>query len=188
MATGDPNHVNRRRADDWGWGVWGIFWLFLLFMLFFAGWGWGGWWWHGPWWQARAPVAQHPGTPAIGPQPGTPPATTQALPGEFQGRTITVRGAVKDVLGDHAVTLAAPHEAGGHDLLVVARPEATVKAGLKKGEQVQATGTIQTFDRAAFAREANADLSGDRFTPFVGRPALLANRVGEPQNYVRATP
>ncbi len=104
-------------------------------------------------------------------------------PNNYTGKTVTVSGAVNDVLGARAFTLGGDELYGDAQLLVVSRnmvqaPEGrSAEEALASRDVVQVTGPVRLFNLADVEKELGADLDDAAFAPYAGRPAVIAQSV-----------
>ncbi len=142
------------------------------------------------------PVAPVPAVaPPVDPAAGDPAAVgTEALEegnvtvaeiagnmAAFDGKTVTVRQEVEEVLGPNAFTLDedAPLAGGiDDDLLVVSAQQNLPLINDQLGDaMVQVQGTVRTFDLAGLEQEIGFDLDDNLFADWAGRPAIVAEQI-----------
>jgi hypothetical protein len=96
----------------------------------------------------------------------------------YTGQQVTITGTIAQVVGPHAVTVAATGNNTGNNaqtLLAVAKD--TVP--LTPGAPVQVTGTLQpTFDTNQATTFTGSNLDQATFTPYNGKPYLQATYAG----------
>ena len=114
-------------------------------------------------------------------------------PSAYDGVTVTLVGDVEDVLGPRAFTIEDQDILFDETLLVVssrpfaAQPENVIEADMLRSQSVMISGTVHTFNEAAFEDRLGIDLNAERVAAWSGRPALIADRLMA-WSYAFATP
>lgn len=134
----------------------------------------------GPW-LAAAPVAAQ-----AQPQAATISEIVDN-PSAFYGKTVTVTGAVEDVLGARSFTIedddflsddSLPIIAGSAILNRAGGPLDTTEVGDLFGDQVVVvTGEVHQFNLSAWEERIGVDLEDDAWGPWAGRPGIIATSI-----------
>jgi hypothetical protein len=117
-----------------------------------------------------APVAADPDVEATAPSLSAIDDDPQA----YLGQTVSVRGDVIELVGQHAFRVSDPALLGGDDLLVV-QPNPEVVVG--ENDTVAVTGVVREFDLTAIEQEASLDLRDELFGDLAGEPVIVAETV-----------
>ncbi len=117
---------------------------------------------------------------SAGPDTGTTISEIVQAPNTYVGQTVTVSGAVNDVIGPRAFTLGGDELYGDAELLVVSAKDIPTPQARTPGEAllsrdvVQVTGPVSLFNLAEFERDVGVDLDDIAFEDWAGKPAVIA--------------
>ncbi len=104
-------------------------------------------------------------------------------PNTYVGQTVTVSGAVNDVIDRRAFTIGGDEFYGDAQLLVVSAntipsPQGrTTEEALLSRDVVQVHGPVRLFNMAEFERDLGIDLDDNVFAEWAGRPAVVAQSI-----------
>jgi hypothetical protein len=93
-------------------------------------------------------------------------------PEAYNGDTVTTHGEVEEVIGSNAFTIVDDNQ----EILVLGT-EDVVPDNLTRGEFVQISGAVHTFDTASFEAELGIGLEDERYSRFVGQPAMVLQSI-----------
>ena len=100
-------------------------------------------------------------------------------PRAAEGRIVTVSGEVNRVFGPRWFSIGGEGYGGGEELLVVGASAVPsilnnlADSGKVSNDLVQVTGRVRVFEEDAIEREINADLDGDLFDIYDGKPVIV---------------
>ena len=100
-------------------------------------------------------------------------------PSAVEGRIVTVSGEVNRVFGPRWFSIGGEGYGGGEELLVVGASAVPAllnnlaDSGKVANDIVQVTGRVRVFEEDAIEREINADLDGDLFDVYDGKPVVV---------------
>ena len=109
-------------------------------------------------------------------------ATVQDIvsdPTAAEGRIVTVSGEVNRVYGPRWFSIGGEGYGGGEELLVVGPTrlpgilDSLADSGKVANDLVQVTGRVRVFEEDAIEREIGADLDGDFFDAYDGKPVIV---------------
>lgn len=120
---------------------------------------------------------------SAGPDTGATISEIVQAPNTYAGKTVTVSGAVNDVIGPRAFTIGGDEFYGDAQLLVVSAKAVPTPAGrtaqqaLLARDVIQVTGPVRLFNLADFEKEIGFDLDDNAFRDWAGKPAVIARSV-----------
>lgn len=118
-------------------------------------------------------------------------AAIVSQPDRYEGDRVVVSGQVDELLTDRAVALDS--EGSADSLLLLIEPTALIKGygvaapmpaslpsggAYQAGAELEATGTVRDFDRAALSDELGLVLNDELFGAWEGEPAVVVDQVG----------
>jgi uncharacterized protein YdeI (BOF family) len=93
-------------------------------------------------------------------------------PEAYDGETVTTHGEVEEIIGSNAFTIVDDNQ----EMLVVGATD-VVPDNMTKGEFVQISGAVHTFDTAAFEAELGIGLEDEQYSRFDGQPAMVLQSI-----------
>jgi hypothetical protein len=116
--------------------------------------------------RAAEPRTEPPAPAAA--EPPLEPALLFQNPPQYIGDTVTVRGEVTELVGQHGMLL---------DPGLVVVSETPLPDVFSPGTDVLVTGLVEWFDLSEAERITGADVDWDQYRRFAGRPSLIAASV-----------
>lgn len=102
------------------------------------------------------------------------PENISANLADYLGQTVSVRGEVEEIAGNHAFLLSKDQLFGGERVLVINASGQTIDLIEGEGTDVQVTGEVREFILADIESEYGFDLDNNVFVDYENQPVIVA--------------
>ncbi|MDY7021213.1 MAG: hypothetical protein SWJ54_07610 [Cyanobacteriota bacterium] len=96
---------------------------------------------------------------------------------DYINQTVTIRGDVKEVVGEGSFLMDENQVLGDDDVLIINTSGEPITLPEGEGTEVQVTGTVQNFVMADVERDYSLDLDPEIYTEYEQQPVVIAKSI-----------